>query len=277
MRRITTRLLAASAIACGAVTFTAPRAGAQSRFVVEEPTGWVGVTLQTDTSHRGKASAYPVVSDVVPESPADRAGLVPGDTILKYDTIDARVVSRFRQFLQPGRRIRVTIRRNEVKTLTVVVGKRPGDDDTVTTTAVLMPSFNIAFSPGSITVSTSDNNTKTQSHLVCPLTPIAAPISMSGQISFAGATLMQMNSDMAQLLRVENRGVLVIDAPAGTQARAFGLKGGDVILTVGGSPVRTPVGVVQTISKKIQQRSSDTQLTLQVLRNGQTRRIKLQR
>ena len=68
---------------------------------------------------------HPTVAHVFPDSPAERAGLQVGDTILAVDGIDSREGPLFRD-RTPGRRLVVRIRRGAVqREISLVVGE-PG-------------------------------------------------------------------------------------------------------------------------------------------------------
>jgi len=98
--------------------------------------GYLGLRLSeisdvrwTEGGRLVRYCAYPLVVSVEPASPAERAGLGAGDTLVAYDTRDlvrGGPVALDR-LLVPGRTVRVRFRRDG-RTLTrpVVVGERPG-------------------------------------------------------------------------------------------------------------------------------------------------------
>ncbi len=73
----------------------------------------------------------PVVSQVVPDSPAQRAGILPGDKIV---SIDGEAVESFTEIsrivaLKAGRKVSVVVKRGgETRSLWVVLGEREVDD-----------------------------------------------------------------------------------------------------------------------------------------------------
>jgi membrane-associated protease RseP (regulator of RpoE activity) len=76
----------------------------------------------------------------------------------------------------------------------------------------------------------------------------------------AGATIVQTNADLRETFGVKN-GVLVLDVARGSPAYASGLKGGDIIVSVGRGPVTSPLSVQRAIE------NADAQeLTLRVIR-----------
>ena len=89
------------------------------------PSGYLGINGQD-------ADAGARVTQVVPKSPADKAGLKVGDIIL---SIDKKAVLAFKQFTElvaarkPGDKLAFQISRNrEGKEIVVELGKRPGGD-----------------------------------------------------------------------------------------------------------------------------------------------------
>src|ERR1700743_3288601 len=85
-----------------------------------EPSGYLGIVFTAPlarTVDRGGISvrhyAYPVVESVEPGSPAARAGITSGDTILAYDSVDVLHHDiALTQLLRPGTVVSVRIKRN---------------------------------------------------------------------------------------------------------------------------------------------------------------------
>ncbi|HXC24460.1 MAG TPA: PDZ domain-containing protein [Gemmatimonadaceae bacterium] len=249
-------------VVLGLVVFTAQRGVAQNISIsTDEPTGWVGVTIQAPKDNA--EMAFPVITEVEPGSPAAHAGLVTGDTILKFNNVDARTVARFKPFLQPGRHVRVLVRRNGKRTVTVVVGKKPEES---TPLNVVLGATQLSFSIGDGVLGS-----------ICALTPIAAPATMLETTSLAGASLAQMNADLAEVLHVRTGGVFVLNVASGTTARQAGLKAGDVITMVDTIRVNTPTAIFRMLTVKLAQDSGDQGLTLRVIRDGKPQQITLRK
>lgn len=98
--------------------------------------GYLGVSVQDITSTLAehfelKERKGALVADVVPDSPADEAGLQNGDIITKFNgkTVnDARHLKLTVATVPPGEKVKTEVLRDgDAKTLEVTITKRPGD------------------------------------------------------------------------------------------------------------------------------------------------------
>ncbi|MEP6906045.1 MAG: PDZ domain-containing protein, partial [Gemmatimonadales bacterium] len=93
--------------------------------------GWVGVAYttsgETDRGGRLVFEDYPVIESVEPSSPAQRAGLAAGDTILAMNSQDLRRSPLpMASMIQPGQKIVFRFKRNDtVREVTLTVAPRP--------------------------------------------------------------------------------------------------------------------------------------------------------
>jgi len=97
--------------------------------------GWLGVETQEITPELAssfglKRQSGAIIAGVVKNSPADRAGVKPGDILL---TVNEQAIADTNQMLNliaqlvPGQQASLKVlRKNKESTLTVLVGKRPG-------------------------------------------------------------------------------------------------------------------------------------------------------
>lgn len=92
-----------------------------------------------------------------------------------------------------------------------------------------------------------------------PLPPVAGASSAS-TVVFAGAQCVSVGAELAEALGVE-RGLLVVNAVRGSPAEQSGLRAGDVLLTVDGEPLASPLVFLQAVEE-----SRDRELRLQLLR-----------
>jgi serine protease Do len=212
-----------------------------------EPAGYLGIVFTAPLAQTVVRSgisvrhyAYPVVESVEPGSPAARAGISAGDTILAYDSVDVLHHDiALTQLLRPGTVVTVRVKRNgNVRDVPVRVAPRP-------------PSFVDA---GTVTIGPD---------------PMLFMPFQSATIGVAGAAVINTNADLLDALGA-TRGVLVVDVASGTPAEAAGLRAGDVITDAGGTPVLRPVELMQAIETV-----SGRQIDLTVLRAKHARKVSL--
>lgn len=104
--------------------------------------GWLGVYIQEMTRElsqsfgiKDRVGMGALVSKVIEDSPAEDAEIIAGDVILEFDGVAINDSSELPQLVgqtKVGKQVKVEIFRNEdVKNITVTIGKLPGDDDDV--------------------------------------------------------------------------------------------------------------------------------------------------
>jgi serine protease Do len=98
--------------------------------------GWLGVSIQPLTSELARSfgskdSKGVLVSDVVPDSPAGKAGLKPGDILLEFDGKKTEApgdLQRAVGFASPGADVKVKVwREGSERTLDVKIGEAPDE------------------------------------------------------------------------------------------------------------------------------------------------------
>lgn len=76
-----------------------------------------------------------IIGRISPYSPAQRAGLRPGDEFIRVGTLEPRVFDQLRTYVsgfRPGTVIKLVVRRRgEIKSFTLTLGARPPDADYV--------------------------------------------------------------------------------------------------------------------------------------------------
>jgi predicted metalloprotease with PDZ domain len=119
-----------------------------------------------------------------------------------------------------------------------------------------------------------------------PSVPLPAPASTAGAapprsvyivsggspaapMTIAGATIVRTNADLRETFGVKS-GVLVLDVARGSPAYASGLKGGDVIVSVGRTPVSSPLSIQRAIVA-----ANGSELSLQIIRKKKPQSLTL--
>lgn len=218
--------------------------------------GWVGISTTqvgggSDADH--VQVSYPVIVSVDPDSPAQAAGLVAGDTVLAYNDVDPRTdLLGVQRFLHPGQRIDVRVRRNGVRDVTVTVARRPSRShmrmSVSTAVAAVPPPPMVQLGP----------------------IPIAAPLRVLRDAPLAGAQLAELNAGLASVLNVRDQGVLVVDVLPGSPAMSSGLVPGDVIVRADSFTVTSPLALIRAMRL-----AADHKVILDLVRKGKTQRMPL--
>lgn len=239
---------------------------------------------------------YPSIESVEPGSPADRAGIRGGDRILSMsgrDLKDAEI--ELTPMLKPGSHIPFKIQRGgETRQIEVVVERRP--NGFTTPCPWVDERIAAAFAPSQfmVTVTTDDNpsavaagggqarvltrrripspptppNPATVSTAVPPAAPMPplpplAPVGGVGSgasVVFGGAQFVAVSPELADALGVE-RGLLVVGTGRGSPAEQSGLRVGDVLVSVDGRALVSPLILLQAVEQ-----STRRELRLQLVR-----------
>jgi serine protease Do len=278
----------------------APNALADAHTTHQQPEGYLGITFVCDLRRQYGPEGltiyhygYPAVEFVQPGSPADRAGIVAGDTIVAYDSRDVlyrKIV--LARLLRPGSELAVRIRRNgSVKNLNVSIAPRPATF--VDMSAAGYGGTPPAQSGGSASLDPRQWN-------VIPATPGApflpagpsasqrngepddfmaphddpdddADDDASSPATVAGAQVVRTNPDLQDALGLDG-GLLVVAVAENTPAARAGLKSGDVIVSARGEAISTP----QMLSSLLRRAKHDDQpISLRVVRRHQSRVVAL--
>lgn len=217
--------------------------------------GWIGIVVSgAPTQIRFENNEmflryliYPEIASVDPSSPAQRAGLSPGDTLMAYDGRDVRrdEISMTR-LLVPKATVKVRVRRDgKVKELPVVVAEAPPRiklrrEDEMRDAGPPMIATIIPGTPGVPPVAPAPRayapappgRTMRSVQAIAALPPVFG-VTPNG---VAGAEVATVSEAMKRNLGLP-AGVLVTTVPIGSLAGESGLQEGDVILRVGDQPV----------------------------------------
>jgi membrane-associated protease RseP (regulator of RpoE activity) len=238
-----------------------PQSGAEPFFPRFEPAsmvpGWIGIVVSgAPTQIRVENNemfmrylAYPEIWSVDPRSPAQRAGVSPGDTLMAYNGRDVRREEiSITKLLQPKATVTVRVRRDgKVREMPVVVADAPArikirrdqemhDADAgwvplpsrpmIAQTAPSAPPARSFFPP-------APGRTVGAAYPVAPRPPVLAlpPTGLLGAQFATVSESMKRNLDLPA-------GVLVTMVPIGSPADESGLQEGDVIIRVNDQPVK---------------------------------------
>ncbi|MEP7381983.1 MAG: PDZ domain-containing protein [Gemmatimonadota bacterium] len=264
-----------------------------------QPDGWVGIAFSVSASATREDDGrvimrfvdYPSVESVEPGSPADKAGIRSGDRLLAMAGRDLRDTEiDFTPMLKPGTRIPFKLQRgSETKQIDVAVEPRPNDFSTPC--PWVDDHIAAAFAPGqmimtwttgddaSASVATGNQRVLVRprgapppppspSAVVAALPPVApmpplSPVGVGGgpsTVAFGGAQFIAVSPELAEALGVE-RGLLVVGTGRGSPADQSGLRTGDVLVSVDGRAVVSPLVFLQAVEQ-----STSHELRLQLVR-----------
>lgn len=196
--------------------------------------GYLGVMIQDVTptlaqEFKLKEPAGALVGDVVPNGPADKAGLKDGDVVLQFNgnkVLDSRQLKLTVAETRPGAKVPVEILRNgSAKNIEVTVGQLPG------------------------TEKLAQNNLGTGQD--------------TGTLQGVGVS--DLDKDARQQFNIPHdvQGALITDVKPDSAAAQAGLKPGDVIESINRHPVKNAQQAVE-----LTQNASDKQTLLRIWSDG---------
>jgi C-terminal processing protease CtpA/Prc len=283
----------------------APMAGDEARTLMlrtltgargVQPRGWLGVEISGPAREprveKGEQIihylGYPAIVSVEPSSPAERAGLIPNDTLIAYDGVDVRDADiAITRLLKPNKRVMVRIRRDgRTRDIPVTIANVPsrirlrremnvqmapprafGD----LPEGVAFPRMPMA--PGAPMASAM---TRPMPMPAMAPTPPAAPTpTMIYGVGFngvAGAQLVAVTEGLARPLGVR-RGVLVTNSPVGSPAYESGLRDGDVIVKASGQTLRNVGDLRDAVAAAAE--NGEHSIPLELVRDRRTRKGEL--
>jgi serine protease Do len=207
--------------------------------------GWLGVVIQPVTEDIAASlglseSKGTLIADVMPNSPAAKAGIKPGDILTHFN---GEELTRDKQLpwlvanMEANQEVKVDIvRQGEPRTLDVTIAATPNEE---------------------VSIAQADNE-KDQS---------------TGKL---GLALAPITPDVRQRFQLaeETQGVVIVAVRPGSPAEAQGLQVGDVISMVGQTRVQTPQEVVDKVQEA--SKAEREAVLLRVARGGQEQFITLE-
>jgi C-terminal processing protease CtpA/Prc len=264
------------------------------------PRGWIGWVL-SGTAREPRIDngelivhylTHPEILSVEPSSPAEQAGLTPGDTLVALGgrNVRDRDIS-LTKVLHPNARILVRIRRDgRTKDVPVTIADVPSRIRLRTESnyemappramvAVREPSFPRtpmppmpALAPRAVSAAPSMPPFPA-SGVLAPQPPTPAAIILSyGFNTVAGAQLAPLTEGLSRSIGVP-RGVLVITAGVGSPAYQSGLRDGDVVVRVGAVPVRTVAELREQVQAAVD--NGESRVELDCVRERKPRKVTL--
>lgn len=245
--------------------------------IMGRPSGYLGVSFDgpnTEEHRRGERIirfyAYPRIALVEPSSPADRAGIRSGDTLVAMNGIDVveKEISLTRM-LVPDEPLLLRLRRDGTATdLRVVVGRPPAYVVQRSTPSVG------ALAPSAPEMTARVSTRAGRAAQVAPAAPVAAAPTVASvwvySSGVAGAKVESVTDGLGKALGVSN-GVLVLRVGPGTPAHRAGLRDGDVIVRVAGSDVRT----VRDLQQQLEHNDGGRGVRLVIVRDRKQRELTL--
>ncbi len=229
----------ALAVISGGLLFMAWRDG---NAVEKTKKGWLGVSVQELTPSRRDALKLGnrtglLITDVVENSPADKADLKEDDVLLTFDGKAVEKADDFTQLVRntpPDKKVKVKVFRDgEERELVVTIGARSSE--------ALSRSFSWSGQQPNVTAWSN------RPHL--------------------GVQVQDLNKDLAPYFKVEEKGgALVVDVSKNTPAEKAGLKAGDVITRVGDEKITDADDLV----KALRDYEAGDKVSIQYMRQGKS-------
>lgn len=254
------------------------------------PAGFIGLNTMSEFNVADSSYKFTWVQSVDPGSPSDRAGLMPGDTILSFGGRDVRTrPPEATGLLEPGNRITLKVaRRSEVKDIVVTVAPRPNgiarscrDFERALVHLREAPAGRYLVrsevaggpeGPRNVVVDAGP----TRSGETAPVLRFeifgTEHVSTAPAPFFAGAQFVTLDADWrgALNLKPDVQGVFVYTVAPGSPSAQAGLRKGDVVTSVGSTPASSPMALVNMLIV-----TERPEATLQVLRAGEKRSLVL--
>lgn len=244
--------------------------------------GWVGVAYTTSIGQTDRTGAmvfkdYPVIESIEPNSPAEKAGLAAGDTIIAMNAQDLKKTPLpMAAMIQPGRRVIFRFKRNDaVREVTVTVAPRPvGNNEHLRVTVFgsePAPEMGVDRATTEI-MRTARANPEMRPRLPSPMAALP-PLAFGfgpRSLAVAGAEITALNAGLKALVGLSSPGIFVVNVALGTPASESGLKPADVILKADSSTVGDPGDLIRVLRE-----SNGTSIRLRIFRNKKPQTITL--
>lgn len=237
--------------------------------------GWIGLNTGfapfadsvSDGDYLVRYFEHPTVISVEPSSPAEQAGIAPGDVLLAYEGHD--VVGRWvdvSRLLQPEKKLAVTVERDgDSKTYTLTVAHAPG-------MIRLRREGNEVrvYSPGGTATMVAPRSPEPAVGFTLPAMPLAGVGGIFQSRALFGASFTTVNGALSKALRLPT-GLLASEVPESSPAYRAGLRAGDVIVKAAGVPLTS----VNQFLRIAMMHANDQSLPIEIVRNHTTKKLTL--
>lgn len=217
---------------------------------------WLGVALQDVTERMAEKKKLTVkegalITEVMDESPAEKAGIQEGDVVVKFDekqVEDSGDLTKRVQKMKPGDAVSLEVIRNgEHKTLKVTLEKRPRDQ-------------NAFFAPGAAM------------GMTLPHVSPKVRVFVSSRSEMLGLELQELGRQLAEYFEVPGKkGVLVTDVEKNSDASKAGFVAGDVISKVNNANVSD----VDDVMEEVRDAKSGSEISFDVIRKTKSVSLKI--
>ena len=235
--------------------------------------GWIGINVQGPSAmdispdkYFVRYFDYPVIISIDPESPAKRAGIVPGDVLVAYDGVDVKGRQfDLMQMLVPDKKLSVGVRHDgESKEYTLTVAPTPVQVEHRLegpgTAEIRLERVAPGEAPRGMVSAGARGGGGGPARTAMLVPGRAFFFNPNGAF---GAILSTVGPELAKTLKLEP-GVLVNDVSDETPASRGGLRTGDVIVSVAGQTVTS----LRALQEAVAIRSADERsVVLQVMRD----------
>jgi serine protease Do len=231
---------------------------------------YIGVTVHDADGTDAKEPKGVVIEVVSPDSPADKAGMKPGDAITEFDGERVRSTLQFSRLVREtpgGRSVPVVLMRAGQRVTATVTPDRSTFGDDFSTRLLDTPRARLMIPP-------------------TPPAPPAAPraprppafespdfpfelFGRTRNTGRLGITLEDLDTQLAEYFGVKE-GVLVKSVAADSAGSKAGLKAGDVITSINGRHVYDPSDITRALDRV----ESTGEFTLDVTRDRKTLTLK---
>jgi serine protease Do len=255
-------LVGALVIAAGTGAPVAPVTHGQSRDreplvqALEIVTGGVRIGVSVRESDPKDANGGVVVDDVQSDSPAEKAGVKPGDTVVEFDGERVRSVTQFQRLVEE------TPENRTVRTVVVRNGQR------VTLSVTPERRRNNFFDDGNLPRLATPAPPALARPYLAPAPPDVDVFTYRPREGRLGIVSESLTDQLSEYFGVKG-GVLVRSVNEGSPAAKAGVKAGDVIVSINGHHVDDASDVADEL-----RRSSSDEFTLDVVRDRKPQTLK---